>query len=450
MKDLGPRVIDGDAQSILRRRDFIRRSLAMPAAMTAAAVATPAAALAGTDGYYFNVKDYGAVGNGVVDDTASIQAAINAALAAGGGVVLLPAGKYLVGGTLLIDDGSTHKSVVLQGANPGPLFNGPIWAGGTTIVVPSTFSGNTIEFGNSTRGTVRNLSISSNSPRTAGRAIYLYYTINALIEDVDMNNQYIGIEIFGGYGQRINRGAWNIAPNGIGLWVNGSANGNGGLDSSNDTYVNLISANGGHVTFRIQNTEALWMSQCDSILADYGLLIDPGNDQVVTWCTFDTCAFDSSYAQNLRIQASGSGKVWGITFVSCWTATLKVSAGYTNCVTIGAGVDGVQFVGHRFFNSPGAHGLWVYQAKNIYLDGCVASGFPNGGGFVFLSTVGFAIRGCHSGTYAGQVANKYGIYVDGASSGYVISGCTLIGNVTNLVDGGVAPKAVPAGANLMA
>ena len=44
-----------------------------------------------------SVKDFGAVGDGVVDDTAAIQAAINAASAAGGGTVYLPAGTYIIG-----------------------------------------------------------------------------------------------------------------------------------------------------------------------------------------------------------------------------------------------------------------------------------------------------------------------------------------------------------------
>jgi hypothetical protein len=48
----------------------------------------------------FNVRAYGAIGNGSSDDTASIQRAINAALSAGGGIVYLPAGKYLLKGTL--------------------------------------------------------------------------------------------------------------------------------------------------------------------------------------------------------------------------------------------------------------------------------------------------------------------------------------------------------------
>ena len=45
----------------------------------------------------FNVLDYGAVGDGVADDTASVQAAINAAVAsvsAGGATVYFPRGNY--------------------------------------------------------------------------------------------------------------------------------------------------------------------------------------------------------------------------------------------------------------------------------------------------------------------------------------------------------------------
>lgn len=47
---------------------------------------------------YFDVKNpsYGALGDGVTDDTAAIQSAISAAQAAGGGVVYFPVGIYLV------------------------------------------------------------------------------------------------------------------------------------------------------------------------------------------------------------------------------------------------------------------------------------------------------------------------------------------------------------------
>ena len=42
----------------------------------------------------FNVRAFGAVGDGVHDDTAAIQAAIDAASAGLGGVVYLPPGGY--------------------------------------------------------------------------------------------------------------------------------------------------------------------------------------------------------------------------------------------------------------------------------------------------------------------------------------------------------------------
>lgn len=45
----------------------------------------------------FNVGSYGAKGDGKTPDTAAIQSAIDACSAAGGGTVLLPAGRYLSG-----------------------------------------------------------------------------------------------------------------------------------------------------------------------------------------------------------------------------------------------------------------------------------------------------------------------------------------------------------------
>lgn len=46
-----------------------------------------------------SVKDFGAVGNGIVDDTAAIQAAIDAMYALGGGNVFFPDGVYGIGAT---------------------------------------------------------------------------------------------------------------------------------------------------------------------------------------------------------------------------------------------------------------------------------------------------------------------------------------------------------------
>jgi hypothetical protein len=68
----------------------------------------------------YNARDYGAVGDGVTDDTAAIQAAMVAADAVGGGTVYLPAGTYRV--SELTFDGMSN--VRLVGASNAYNYDG--------------------------------------------------------------------------------------------------------------------------------------------------------------------------------------------------------------------------------------------------------------------------------------------------------------------------------------
>lgn len=54
------------------------------------------------DTQYYNVKDYGAKGNGVADDTVAIQKCFDTAMKMGGGKVIIPSGTYLISSTLII------------------------------------------------------------------------------------------------------------------------------------------------------------------------------------------------------------------------------------------------------------------------------------------------------------------------------------------------------------
>ena len=68
---------------------------------------------------WFDVRDHGAVGDGVTLDTAAVQAAVDAAYAAGGGTVLVPAGgTFLVGSVELRSHVELHveRGAVLQGS----------------------------------------------------------------------------------------------------------------------------------------------------------------------------------------------------------------------------------------------------------------------------------------------------------------------------------------------
>lgn len=116
----------------------------------------------GTGAIYFNVTDYGAVGDGVTDDTAEIQATIAAAMPVNG-TVYLPAGTYAISDELqlmginqavsVVGDGkeaSVIKALTTDaGMTWGELPTGPGVGGLTLYGQPSTsrdfkFDGNQI------------------------------------------------------------------------------------------------------------------------------------------------------------------------------------------------------------------------------------------------------------------------------------------------------------------
>lgn len=87
---------------------------------------------------WYSVKDYGAVGNGVADDTANIQAAIDDCDANGGGIVFFPYGTYAV--TQLTQTGT--ESVQLVGAGEASTIKW-VWNAATAAGSMLTISAGT-------------------------------------------------------------------------------------------------------------------------------------------------------------------------------------------------------------------------------------------------------------------------------------------------------------------
>ena len=59
----------------------------------------------------FDVRGYGAAGDGATNETGALQRAIDAAARAGGGTVLVPAGRYVTGSLSLYDNITLHLDV---------------------------------------------------------------------------------------------------------------------------------------------------------------------------------------------------------------------------------------------------------------------------------------------------------------------------------------------------
>ncbi len=141
-----------------------------------------------------NVKHFGAIGDGIADDAAAIQSALDKAEAMGGGCVYIPEGNYRIGHTLYIGDGTNlraqpdsrlfvcEKSPKKRGdfllSNRDPVGGnrdisviGGIWDGNfdgknntkpSNLFDPEAFSGSTLNFVN-----VKNLTLQSLNMRNS-------------------------------------------------------------------------------------------------------------------------------------------------------------------------------------------------------------------------------------------------------------------------------------------
>lgn len=99
-----------------------------------------------------SVKDFGAVGDGVTDDTAAIQAALNYIASKSstsiGGTVFVPSGRYLIKNSLGISLGTT-----IQGERSGLVGIGSNPSTGTVFVVSATKSNGTQWISSTLNGT---------------------------------------------------------------------------------------------------------------------------------------------------------------------------------------------------------------------------------------------------------------------------------------------------------
>lgn len=95
--------------------------LAAPLPVTQGGTGSSTGLLPGVTAWY-NVRSYGALGNGSNDDAAAINAAIAAAAAAGGGVVYIPAGTYSIGAGIVIN----ADNIIIRGDGKGNTIIKPV------------------------------------------------------------------------------------------------------------------------------------------------------------------------------------------------------------------------------------------------------------------------------------------------------------------------------------
>jgi len=133
---------------------------------------------------WFDVRDYGAKGDGTTDDTASINSAISAADAVGGGTIYFPRGTYKTSANITL----WADNLVIKGANKGNTIIKPV--SGSTFDVFATPIPATAGTGGYTQhflgieGITIDCSAMASTSNGRGNAIHYYGVIQSYIRDV--------------------------------------------------------------------------------------------------------------------------------------------------------------------------------------------------------------------------------------------------------------------------
>lgn len=378
---------------------------------------------------YRNAAYYGAVGDGVVDDTAALQAAINAAAAAGGGLVVLPNGKYKISSPLTI----VTSGVSLRGES----------VLGTELLLASAAQDG-IVLGDGS-GTIENINVSdiainvfSGTVKTAGAGIKADKMNTCVIEKVRIANQFWGINLRNSVLCYLNhvRILNPTAVNGRGVYIDGT--------SGNDHYLSNVFVSGNPAAqplsgIEIKYSTGTWISNSGCLSTGIGLLLSPDNDMVVQHIFSTMNAFDTCASHGILIQGSGTGIVNRFFSVQDWASTCAL-----NGVTINPpNGDGFSFLGLRALNNQ-QHGVQVLKGNGLVMSTCRAEG--NGGaavgtyhGIVLAGGVSeFMIQNCVSGAKEGfPVVQGYGLAITtGSGNNFTVANNDFRGNLTGgLLDG---------------
>jgi len=136
----------------------------------------------------FNAMEYGAKANGVTDDAAAIQRAVDACYAAGGGTVYLPAGTYR------LDAGKTVGTIYVNvNVRSGVHIVGDGRA--ATFVIGTRDSCHPFAAYQQENIGVSSLNVTTTAARVDG--VKLGYCSDAVVSDIVAHGLYIGLAMYG-------------------------------------------------------------------------------------------------------------------------------------------------------------------------------------------------------------------------------------------------------------
>ncbi|RFD20640.1 hypothetical protein DY926_04930 [Komagataeibacter melaceti] len=212
-----------------------------------------------------SIKDFGAPGDGNIDDTPLIQNAVNALCARAqgkGGTLYFPAGQYNISASVGVS--IPCGGVYLRGAGWG-WGSGNLANTATSIIATGTGSANLISFDAPVNandlywygGGISDLGIIMNNrgmPSTqTGAAVYIQHCQLCRVHDVEIFYPYVGVEVFSGVHNSIDHvSIKQIALDGVGIWGHGSDSGCSTI-SNCPTRADVLNVSDGRIDSQLPN-----------------------------------------------------------------------------------------------------------------------------------------------------------------------------------------------------
>ncbi|UFS60789.1 glycosyl hydrolase family 28-related protein [Subtercola endophyticus] len=409
--------------------------VAIPQAADAAA-GSAAAGPSRSSALGWDVTDaaFGAVADGVADDTSSIRSALKAAGIAGGGTVTLPAGTYRVSSKLIVPPG-----VTVSGASKY----------GSTVATSSPSSG---VFVLQNASGITNLQITSSVAQTSGVTIDIRGS-SAFVDNCQITQYFVAISVgtpeagrvvgsrisdVNLYGPSIRSGAGAIQfLHYSSFQVTGCVV--AGPDAGTQPSFGIRIRNGDTGTISDTNiTKHGRALQIDTPAGEKSFAIHASNS------LFDSAGRTADGVTVSSAEISPAGEVYDTKFSNCWFGLSTDQSGCTVAPTSAGLVDGLTFTGCEFVGNADSGLRCVGTGvRNWLVTGGYSSGNRSAGIHSADACGSFTISGHRAGPSGNFGPNRWGMVIDSGADQYVVVGNNLIGNTAgSLFDGGSGPATV--------
>lgn len=363
-----------------------------------------------------SVKDFGAVGDGVTDDTAAIQAAHDS-LGVNGGMLFFPIGSYLVSSV------TVSKQCLLQGSGR--------FSGGTLILAKNASSNVFALTGSSI--TVRDMQFNKNINQSGGAYILCDAASSIInLENLYMLNWFVGVQINGvsDISLRNIRLSTGVVTTGVGISITS------GITVLMQSIIVTNTLGQEPLTgIQITNCGDVTLIDCSLFHCVDGMRLIPGAGQVVTSVYAVNCFFDNNSTRGcLILTNSVTGTIQRCRFDGCWFASSGSSDGCLIDTNTTAGIiNGITFIDPEMFLNGNA-GLRISGANSSRIKVIGGKFAQNTGAGIAIITGADNIQiiGATCGSIGGLTGNAtYGIANSaGVTDDLLIIGCQLTGNTT--------------------